>query len=119
MHRFGGFLLGLEVSLKGRLTLGMSVVVAGDFNAKARSWGTGVDDPRGVTLEVFVASLGLWQENIRSVPTFSVGDRTSVVNVTLARRPKGSSINGWGVRDDVWSNSDHSYVELELSPATH
>lgn len=42
-------------------------------------------------------------------------DSTSVIDVTLARLPRGSSISGWRVREDIFSDSDHRYVEYSLS----
>lgn len=70
------------------------MVVAGDFNAKARTWGSAVDDARGAVLGEFAASLGLWAENVGSVPTFAAGERFSVVDVTFARLPRRSAVCG-------------------------
>lgn len=65
------------------------MVVAEDFKVKARPWGSSIDDPRGVVLELFAALLGLWPEKVESGPTFAVDNRTSVVDVILAYLPKG------------------------------
>lgn len=61
--------------------------MAGDFNAKSPAWGSVTTDARGRFLERFAAALDLWPENVGSVPTFAVGDRSSVVDVTFARLP--------------------------------
>lgn len=58
-YGFEGYLSGLETNLRNQLHPDLSVVVAGDLNAHARSWGSSADDPRGVALERFAASLGL------------------------------------------------------------
>lgn len=62
LHKLGRFLSRLEASLRARLCLELSVVVKGDFKAKARPWGSSIDDPRGVVLELFAALLGLWPD---------------------------------------------------------
>lgn len=35
------------------------MVVAGDINVKAKTWGSAVDDARGAALEEFAESMGL------------------------------------------------------------
>lgn len=61
----------LEASIRLQSRQDVSTVVAGDFNAKARTWGSAVDDARGAALEEFAASLGLCAENVGSVTTFA------------------------------------------------
>lgn len=74
LREFEGFLSGLEAELRRRLRSVLTVVFAGDFNAKSRSWGSSVDNARGAAVKRLAASLGLWPENVGSVPTFAVGD---------------------------------------------
>lgn len=49
---------------------------------------------------------------LRFYPTFSVGQRSSVIDVTLAQLPAIMSITGWRVRLDLFSDSDHNYIEF-------
>lgn len=112
---FEGFLANLEQDLRARATPDIAVAVAGDFNAKSPSWGSGSSDSRGQLLERFAASVDLWPVNVGSVPTFSAGDRPSVIDVTFANLPRGSSIRDWRVREDLFSDSDHRYVQFTIS----
>lgn len=75
MAEFKGFLSGLEDDIRGRYISGSALIVAGDFNAKFPAWGSGMSDARGALLMCVVA-LELWPENIGSVPTYIVGDRS-------------------------------------------
>lgn len=84
---FEAFLAELESDIRSRLCPDMDIIVAGDFNAKSPSWGSVATDARGRVLKRFAAALDLWPENVRSVPTFAVGDRSSVIDVTFARLP--------------------------------
>lgn len=86
------------------------LVVAGDFNSKSPACSSGTRDGWGNALERFTAALELWPENVGSVPTFAVGDRSSVIDVTFARLPRVSSIRRWRVRADIFSNSDLEYT---------
>lgn len=112
-----GSLSGLEANMRQRLRPDLIVVVAGNFNAKAKSWRSAIDDARGVLLEQFAASMGLWSENVRSVPTFAMGGRFSMTDVTLAQLPRGSSVRGWRVREDLFSDSNHGNIEFGISSA--
>lgn len=94
------------------------LIVAGDLNAKSPTWGAGNGDQRGVILECFAEALDLHPENVNSVPTFSVVGRSSVVDVTFARLLRGSSIGEWRVRADLFSDSDHRYIEYSLLLST-
>lgn len=118
LQEFEGFLSGLDAALRGLAKEGQTLIVAGDFNAKSTMWGSAVDDRRREILANFAATWELWPENVGSVPTFAVGDRSSVVDVTFARLSRGSSIRDWRVRDDVFSDSDHNYIVYSLSMAS-
>lgn len=115
---FEEFLSGLKADLRARLRPGQNIVVAGYFNAKSKSWNSGTDDARGGALRLFVASLSLWPENVGPVPTFAWTNGSSVIDVTFARLPRRSSISGWRIRDDEYSDTDHRYIEFTLSLAT-
>lgn len=80
---FESFLAGLETDVRTRESAGKAIILAGDFNAKSQEWGSAVRDNRGVALELFCASLSLWSENVGSAPTFSVGHRSSVIDVII------------------------------------
>lgn len=57
---FGGkCLAGLEENIRTRYVLDSALVVAGDFNAKSPSWGSGILDARGAIIENFAVGLEL------------------------------------------------------------
>lgn len=96
----------------------LALIVADDLNAKSAAWGSSTEDPRGEALGRFAAAWGLWPENVGTAPTFEIGDRSSVIDVTFARLPMGSFFRGWKVRNNVFSDSDHYYIQYLLSAAT-
>lgn len=89
LREFKGFLLDIEAELRLKLHPELVVMLAGDFNAKSRSWGSSVDNTKSGILEQFAGSMGMLLENVGSVPIFAMGDHVSVVDVTLARLPSG------------------------------
>jgi hypothetical protein len=94
------------------------VLVAGDFNAKSRDWGSSVTDTRGEMLGDWVAELGLHTLNRGFVPTF-VGPRgSSVIDVTFGSAPAYEEVRGWAVSGEE-TLSDHRYIVMEISPPGH
>lgn len=65
---FISFLDGLETDIRRRSPV--DLLVAGDFNAKSYAWDSAREDTRRGLLLDFAASLGLWAENVGSMPTF-------------------------------------------------
>lgn len=118
LHEFEGFLSGLNATLRNHVMNDMTVIIAGDFNAKSPTWGSTTEDSRGEVLGTFAAAWRLWLKNVGSTLTFAVGGHTLVIDVTLARYPMGSSVRGWRVRNDVFSDSDHFYIQYSLSLAS-
>lgn len=58
---------GLESDIWDRLKLGM--IVAGDFNAKTKEWGSNRKDRRGDILLEFATGLRLTVENVSTTPS--------------------------------------------------
>lgn len=75
-------------------------------------------DARGRILKRFSATLGLRPKNVGVTPTFAVGGCSSVVDVMFAYLPRASTISGWQVQDDIYSDSDHRYIQFTLSSAS-
>lgn len=63
----------------------LDLVVAGDFNAKVALWGSASTDERGRILTEFAAAHDLQVGNSGNTPTYQAGQRTSVIDFTLAR----------------------------------
>lgn len=67
---FENFILRLERSVR---TSALPCVVAGDFNAKSRLWGSPTEDRRGAILSDLMSALDLSACNTGDSPTFGVG----------------------------------------------
>lgn len=89
----------------------MVLLVSGDFNAKSLQWGSNVLNARSSTLKQFAAVWDLWPANDGSKPTFAIGNRESVIDVTPARLPRGWSVTDWQVRADLFSDNDRKYIQ--------
>lgn len=74
------FLLQLELSIRNSL---IPVVVAGDFNAKSRAWGSPREDPRGTLLADLLASIEAAVCNNGQSPTSVRGQSQSYIDVTF------------------------------------
>jgi len=112
------FLGGLEHSISHQSRVPANLVVAGDFNAHSPEWGSVRLDSRGSMLSDLAAMLGLIVCNVGTRPTFSRANAASIIDVTLTRSlSRGRQlITGWTVLEDVFSASDHSYIEFRVSP---
>jgi len=89
------------------------VLVRGDFNAKARLWGSGTSDRKGEILMEFIFSVGMAVGNEGNTPTFRRGTRTSVVDVTLCTINGLAKVGRWMVEGEGESGSDHNYITYE------
>jgi len=110
------FLGGIELSITQQIRVPANLVVAGDFNAHSPEWGSVGLDSRGSMLSDLAASLGLTVRNVGTGPTFSRATAASIIDVTLARSRSRQLITDWLVLEDVFSASDHSYIEFHVSP---
>ncbi|KAH0816658.1 hypothetical protein GEV33_006133 [Tenebrio molitor] len=72
---------------------GASVVVTGDFNAKAFMWGSEVEDARGRKLADWAAGMNLVAMN-EGEPTFERGGSTSVLDVTFCSPDVARRVHG-------------------------
>lgn len=115
---FERFLAGLETNMRTRLCPNVSLIVAGDFNARSPLWGSEIGDACSWILERFTVTHSLWPENVGSIPIFAVGNHSTVVDMTLTHLQKGSFIRDWWIRDNIFSDSDHRYVQYPLSTST-
>ncbi|XP_026824325.1 uncharacterized protein LOC113561699 [Ooceraea biroi] len=114
LAHFGGFLA--EVGGCVERCAPRPVLVAGDFNAKSRVWGSPRSDAMGETLVDWVASLGLCILNIGSEGTCVRRGGESIVDLTLASPQAARMVSGWRVETGSETLSDHAYVSMTLSP---
>lgn len=117
LDEFDDFLGGLESSIRNQALNTDIVIVAGDFNSHSAEWGSTTNDVRGELLASFASSLNLEVCNVGSTPTFRRVNAESVIDVTFARPPlgNGSRVTNWIVLDNLYSASDHEYVEFHVS----
>ena len=87
--------------------------MAGDFNAKARTWTGGPRDPRGDLLEEMMAAYNLVVTNQLSVHTYEKGISTSVLDLMFASPEVTKNISSWEVLD-AESLSDYRYISTKL-----
>jgi len=92
---FERYLDGLELAV--RRNMGPPTIVAGDLNAKARAWGSGITDARGELFLDWMANLGLSVMNQGQASTCVRWQGESVVDVTLATPAACRRIAGWHV----------------------
>lgn len=84
----------------------LSVIIAGDFNAKSGEWGDHKEDARGRLLTDLMAFLNLLACNCGNIPTFERIYRDgrvsqSSIDVTLVSEAIGRQINGWKVLGEL------------------
>lgn len=78
--------------------------MGGDFNAKAREWGSREGNRRGDLLLELTAALDLCVENVGSTPTFQDPMGESVPDVTFSRLSGPHGIEGWSVLENTFSD---------------
>lgn len=117
IQEYDQFLGGLQLSISHQTRAPAHLVVAGDFNSHSPEWGSARLDTRGSLLSDFATSLGLSVCNVGTTPTFSRANATSVIDVTLERFPSRGChiVTDWSVLVDIYSASDHSYIEYQVS----
>lgn len=91
-----------------------NLIVAGDFNARNREWGSDRTNRKGEHLSEFAAALGLHIENRGNLPTFQAGGSESVIDFTLSRLVGNRRVVGWVTNTDLHTDSDHNYITFEI-----
>lgn len=112
---FDSFLKDLSAVIADYMTEGV-LIVGGDFNAHSSEWGSSTEDVRGRKLSDFAAALGLTTVNEGTSATYRRVNASSVVDVTFVRTGANAMVNGWRVLSEVYSGSDHCYVEYAVDP---
>jgi len=113
INEYKDFLLQLELSIRNSL---IPVVVAGDFNAKSRAWGSPREDPRGSLLADLLASLDAAVCNNGQSPTFVRGQSQSHIDITFVSASIQDSVSNWEVREEE-SLSLHRYITFDVGSA--
>ena len=85
------------------------IIVAGDINAKSRSWSGGPEDIRGQLLDEMMVSLDLIAINQPGMATFGRRASSSVLDLTFLRPTLKKHLREWTILEEE-SLSDHRYV---------
>ena len=89
------------------------LILGCDTNAHHFWWGSNECNNRGYILSEYLASTNLEVVNQGCEPTFSVGNKQTVIDVTLASRPMIQEICNWKVNpEDTFS--DHRKIQFTL-----
>ncbi|XP_070530002.1 uncharacterized protein [Cardiocondyla obscurior] len=94
------------------------VLVAGDFNAWSRTWGSACTRARGEALEEWAATLNLTLINRGGIATCTRPQGESVIDLTWATPAAARMIKGWRVEEDLEHLSDHRYITMELEASS-
>lgn len=90
-------------------------IIAGDFNAKNKLWGSRINDKRGELLIEWIAqhNLSVINEGMASICVCKQGE--SVVDITLCTGDLANKIKDWKVLEDIETLFDHRYIVMCIS----
>lgn len=113
MDEFEDYLSQIDSVLQSS---GGRTLIAGDFNAASRLWGSDANCSRGREIEDMAARGNLHIINDGNRPSVCRPQGTSFVDLTMTTNP--SDIIGWTVRDEAVPGSDHLYIEFQIKART-
>lgn len=93
-------------------------LVCGDFNSKSIAWGSLHTCPRGESLEDWALLNDLILMNTGNIPTCTRSQGDSHVDVTWANTTMMQSVRDWKVHEDIFTYSDHNYIEFCMGDIT-
>lgn len=88
-------------------------IIAGDFNAKDRSWGAHTTDDRGEKISRWAASRDLRLLNDGLTPTCVRHQGNSIIDLTWSTPDLYNQICNWKVMEE-FTYSDHMYIAFRL-----
>lgn len=91
------------------------LIVAGDLNAKAKTWGSHRENARGEILQVWAGGLELRLVNVGDIPTCVRHNGTSIIDLTWASPNLVTRIKDWQVLSEKETLSDHKYITYYVS----
>lgn len=110
MLDFEGFIDSLDACIK---QLSGSILMAGDFNSKSRTWGSSNTDHRGAVLDLMASSNDLRLINVGDRPTCIRPQGESVIDITWATSSVANFILDRRVESGLETLSDHVYITFK------
>lgn len=107
---FQDFLLRLKTSIRQHKT---EILVGGDFNAKAFSWGSPVEDKKGSMLAEWASEADYTILNDGKTPTFERNGGGSYIDVTMCTPRAAAKVNKWEVSKEE-NMSYHNNINIEI-----
>lgn len=93
---------------------GGDLVLGGDFNSHATTWGSNNTDARGLLLENWAAGYDLRLINSGTAPTCIRPQGDSIIDITWVTADLIRHVTGWCVRQDLESLSDHQCITFGI-----
>lgn len=90
-----------------------SMIVLGDFNAKAAEWGSPIQDKKREILMEWFTALDLVVQNTRA-PTFIRGNSFSHIDITSSSQRIAHKVKNWKVLPDE-GVTDHQHIIFEVT----
>ena len=95
-----------------------SVILAGDFIARALEWGIPTTSLKGRMVLEMAARCKLVVQNKGKRPTYErLGWGTSILDITFATEGASGKIGDWRVMDG-YNGSDHNYIAFRVLEGT-
>ena len=96
------------------------LLIGTDANAHSRAWGEDVSNHRGEALEDWIMQNDMYVINVGRTPTHvpDNGNRSTIIDLTLANGPARYLINDWGVLVEEPSLSDHRLIRYRIDTIT-
>lgn len=91
-----------------------SLLIGGDFNAKAHDWDSPVEDAKGNALAEWVTENNLVILNNGGAPTFERNASKSWIDVTMCTAALRSHVRQWRVNREEENLSHHNNIEMEI-----
>ena len=91
-----------------------ALIIGTDSNSHSGAWGCYQDDGRGFSLAEECINQKLDVLNVGNTPTFDIGGRSSIIDLTLANGKASRMVEGWTV-DPRMSFSDHKMITFRIN----
>lgn len=90
------------------------IIIAGDFNARAKIWGDVLTNARGRIIEDWLNSTKLTVINRGKTPTCVRPQGASIVDITITNDKAKAHISAWQVAENIVTLSDHRMLTFDI-----